>query len=106
MIYEGSSAEYFSMKDSLSCKETALRTFCDTIQYTVQSSFSFFFLPRNESQHEIVDDYQTALCNMDPTKIILENVGRNFHGNYSCQVGNYPCQVGNYLCQVGTIRVR
>ena len=25
-------------------------------------------------------------CNMDPTKIILENVGRNFNGNYSCQV--------------------
>ena len=25
-------------------------------------------------------------CNMNPTKIILENVGRNFNGNYSCQV--------------------
>ena len=25
-------------------------------------------------------------CNMNPTKIILENVGRNFDGNYSCQV--------------------
>ena len=31
---------------------------------------------------EAVDSY----CNMDPTRIILENVGRNFHGNYSCQV--------------------
>ena len=31
---------------------------------------------------EVVDSY----CNMDPTRIILENVGRNFHGNYSCQV--------------------
>ena len=28
----------------------------------------------------------SSLCNMDPTKIILENVGRNFNGNYSCQV--------------------
>ena len=27
-----------------------------------------------------------SLCNMDPSRIILENVGRNFHGNYSCQV--------------------
>ena len=28
----------------------------------------------------------SSQCNMDPTKIILENVGRNFNGNYSCQV--------------------
>lgn len=27
-----------------------------------------------------------SMCNMDPSKIILENVGRNFQGNYSCQV--------------------
>ncbi len=42
---------------------------------------------RNETQlygKEL--ETETALCNMDPTKIILENVGRNFHGNYSCQV--------------------
>jgi hypothetical protein len=44
---------------------------------------------------------ETALCNMDPTKIILENVGRNFHGNYSCQVRStiHP-KYGNCSCQV------
>ena len=48
---------------------------------------------RNDSLYAADKDYAAsvdALCNMDPTQIILENVGRNFHGNYSCQVrGNY-----------------
>ena len=37
-------------------------------------------------KEESWDSVGSSLCNMDPTKIILENVGRNFNGNYSCQV--------------------
>ena len=46
---------------------------------------------RNDESYGVDASWSSAadsLCNMDPGKIILENVGRNFHGNYSCQVGN------------------
>ena len=58
---------------------------------------------RNDSLYAADKDYAAsvdALCNMDPTQIILENVGRNFHGNYSCQVR------GNYLyCMINLVIV-
>ena len=44
---------------------------------------------RNDASYGADSGYAGAVdsyCNMDPTRIILENVGRNFHGNYSCQV--------------------
>ena len=29
--------------------------------------------------------YEEDLCDIDPSKLLLENVGRSFQGNYSCE---------------------
>ena len=55
-----------------------------------KSHVTKYFTPRNDDNYGIDASWTSAadsLCNMDPSRIILENVGRNFHGNYSCQVG-------------------
>ena len=39
-------------------------------------------------QLPLCDDADQDLCDIDPSKLLLEHVTKSFHGNYSCQGSN------------------
>ena len=43
---------------------------------------TFLILQLNDTSYVYVDE---DFCDIDPSKLLLENVGRSFQGNYSCE---------------------
>lgn len=43
---------------------------------------------RNSTAMTSSSEELSAFCDIDPSKLLLESVGRTFHGNYSCEGKN------------------
>lgn len=43
---------------------------------------------RNSTAMTTSSEESLAFCDIDPSKLLLESVGRTFHGNYSCEGKN------------------
>lgn len=43
---------------------------------------------RNSTAMTTSSEEPLAFCDIDPSKLLLESVGRTFHGNYSCEGKN------------------
>ncbi|XP_011262411.1 hemicentin-2 isoform X3 [Camponotus floridanus] len=44
--------------------------------------------PRNSTAMTTTTEESLTFCDIDPSKLLLESVGRTFHGNYSCEGRN------------------
>lgn len=44
--------------------------------------------PRNSTAMTASTEESSTFCDIDPSKLLLESVGRSFHGNYSCEGRN------------------
>ncbi|XP_029660871.1 hemicentin-1 isoform X2 [Formica exsecta] len=44
--------------------------------------------PRNSTAMTTTTEESSTFCDIDPSKLLLESVGRTFHGNYSCEGRN------------------
>lgn len=44
--------------------------------------------PRNSTAMTTPTEESLTFCDIDPSKLLLESVGRSFHGNYSCEGRN------------------